>query len=150
MENWETEKTEVNREEQDAQWQAYEQEQSPGVEPAPRKGNGFAVTSLVLGIVGLVFICCFFGFSFLVAIVGMVFGILSLVQNRRGTGMAVAGTALNGIAFLISVLLLTVLILFNIGLNTMKTPDIDVFYDGLPIEQELPEILYEEESPSRL
>ena len=115
-----------------------------------RKGSGFAIASLVLGIVGLVFVCCFFGFSLLTAIVGMVLGIMSLLQNRQGRGMAAAGTILNGITMVLSVLILVVVILFNVGLKNIGNTNIDVFYDGLPFEIELPEGIYEEDAPARL
>ena len=145
MSDWENGQTYVN----------YETEQSASesvqrMELPPRKGSGFAVTSLVLGIVGLVFICCIFGFSLLIAMAGLAFGIISLIQNRKGTGMAVAGTVLNGITLVISVLMLTVVILFNVGLKSMKAPGVDVFYNGLPIEWEQPGNMYEEEAPVRL
>ena len=156
METWdEMKRDDENQREPEPQWYVeedgnpscktgYEQREAWIVEEPPQKGNGFAVVSLVLGIVGLVFVCCFFGLSFILAIIGLVFGILSLIQGRKGTGMAIAGTVLNGISFLLTSLILALLILFNIGLNSMDATAPDVFYDGLYYEVEPYESPYEE------
>jgi hypothetical protein len=145
MSNWEEEQSFLNEEPAQNAYESVLQTELP-----PRKGSGMAVASLVLGIVGVVFVCCFFGFSLLIAVAGLAFGIISLIQNRKGTGMAVAGTVLNGITLVITILLLTVVILFNVGLRNVRTPNVDVIYDGLPIEWEQPESIYEEDVPARL
>ncbi|WP_311921919.1 DUF4190 domain-containing protein [Microbispora sp. H10836] len=60
--------------------------------PLGRKTNGMAVTSLIMGIVGLL-LC---GFT---AILGVIFGHVSLSQikrtNEEGRGMAIAGLVLS-------------------------------------------------------
>jgi len=75
----------------------------PGPEfprPAAASTNGFAVAALVFGILG--------------GLLGIVFGIIALVQIRRtgqkGTGLAIAGLVLSAVWLLIIVLALGVLL----------------------------------------
>ena len=61
-----------------------------------KESKGFAITSMVLGIVSLALTLLCFGWVYPyipgpAAIVGLVLGIVSLVQHRAGFGMAVAG-----------------------------------------------------------
>jgi len=68
-----------------------------------KESKGFAITSMVLGIVSLVFFCC----SYVVvpaALTGLVFGILSLVQHRAGFGMAVAGVVMCSLGLVIAII----------------------------------------------
>lgn len=60
----------------------------PPVPPGPRKWNGFAIASLVFGIVGGIILAVPFG---IVALVG------GRRQTRRGAGMAIAGLSLSAI-----------------------------------------------------
>lgn len=57
--------------------------------PPPR---GMSITSLVLGLVSI-----FSGFTFIVPIVGLVFGFLGLKREPAGRGMALAGVILNAV-----------------------------------------------------
>lgn len=57
-----------------------------GYKPPERKG--FAIASLVLGILSLLLCCVYGGF---LGILGLVFGILSLVKKESKMGMAIAG-----------------------------------------------------------
>lgn len=81
---------------------------------SPAKTDGFAVASLVLGIVGVVGICCY-GLGAVVAVIALVFGILSLVRARkRGTGvngLAVAGVVLGAVGVVLGVTFITYLVL---------------------------------------
>jgi len=69
----------------------------PTAPPAPSRVSGLAIASLVLGILG--------GFI-ITALVGLILGIVSLVQisrgqgRLRGQGLAIAGTVISGIALL--------------------------------------------------
>jgi prepilin-type processing-associated H-X9-DG protein len=71
----------------------------PPVAPAPAKTSGLAIASLILGLLG---IAC--GFT---AIVGLVLGIVALVQinksqgRLRGQGLAIAGVIISGIFILV-------------------------------------------------
>ncbi len=63
-----------------------------------RKTNGFAMASLILGIISLCCFCCCYGFPF--NIIGLIFGLIGLAQigNNpqlyQGKGIAVAGLVL--------------------------------------------------------
>lgn len=76
---------------------------------SPQKGKGFAVTALVLGILG----CCFglipiLGFvSFPLAVIGLVFGIIGVVGGLKGTRsgkvMAIVGSILCVLALVLAI-----------------------------------------------
>lgn len=62
----------------------------------PESGRiGFAVTSLVLGIVSVVLCCC--GLGYICAPLSIIFGIISLVKRRGGKALAVTGIILSAI-----------------------------------------------------
>ncbi|MBE6862280.1 MAG: DUF4190 domain-containing protein [Ruminococcus sp.] len=66
----------------------------------PESGRiGFAVTSLVLGIVALVLCCC--GLGYICAPLSIIFGIISLAKRRGGTGMAITGIILSAITIIV-------------------------------------------------
>jgi hypothetical protein len=67
------------------------------VQPQPK---GASVTAMVLGLVSL-----FLGFTFVVPIVGFIFGLVGLNKEPAGRGMAIAGLVLNGLMLLGWVLL---------------------------------------------
>lgn len=71
---------------------------------AEGNGNiGFAIASMVCGILSL--ICCCFGFfSLILAIAAIVLGIVSLNSKYDGKGMAIAGIVTGGIGAFIFVL----------------------------------------------
>lgn len=81
---------------------------SPQFQPQ-QKGKGFAVTALVLGILG----CCFglipiLGFvSFPLAVVGLVFGIIGVIGGLKGTRsgkiMAIVGSILCVLALVLAI-----------------------------------------------
>lgn len=54
-------------------------------------GAGLAIASMVLGIVALVFSCCFYYISIPCAIVGLILAGVSLHGQKGGRGMAIAG-----------------------------------------------------------
>jgi DNA-directed RNA polymerase subunit RPC12/RpoP len=68
--------------------------------------NGFAVTSLVLGIIGIPFFC-----TIIVPLLAIVFGVVALMQiggsaseGGGGRGLAIAGIVCGGIGFLIGMI----------------------------------------------
>ncbi len=66
----------------------------------PESGKvGFAVTSLVLGIVAVVLCCC--GLGYICAPLSIIFGIISLVKRRGGKGMAITGIILSSITIIV-------------------------------------------------
>lgn len=72
--------------------------------PMPKKGRGFAVTAMVLGICSI----CFAGvIGILLAITGLIFAIIALKKCKgpaSGRGMAIAGLVCSIVGFVFSVL----------------------------------------------
>lgn len=64
-----------------------------------KKGKGFAITSLVLGIVGIVLSIIFIGG--ILGIIGAIFGIIAIIQSKGKNKMSIVGTILSVIAILI-------------------------------------------------
>ena len=80
---------------------------------APRGGNGFAITSLVLGIIGLI------GLVFVLSVPAIIFGGIALARANSGRGsgkgMAIAGLILGIAGTLLSLLLIAVLVTLQIS-----------------------------------
>lgn len=68
------------------------------------KGKGFSITSMVTGIVAIC-TCCVWYFCLPLAIVSIVFGVISLVKKYEGRGMAIAGLITGGVALLMLILM---------------------------------------------
>ena len=83
-------------------------------QPEPKKNNGFAIASLICGIVSIV-LCCIWYLSLPVSIVGLVLGILSLRKTIDGKNMAIVGIVLSSIGIFIAVIAIagTVLMVNN-------------------------------------
>lgn len=75
------------------------------MEEMVKQSKGMAIASMVLGIVGLVLSCLVIGI--IPCVIGLILGIVVLVKQKAGQGMAIAGivTSLIGIAFLIMALI---------------------------------------------
>jgi len=67
--------------------------------------TGFAIASLVLGILSLI-LCCCFGLNFVIAIPALILGTIALAKRYSGKGMAIAGIIISGIAILITSMML--------------------------------------------
>lgn len=85
--------------------QAYDpQQQTPPPAPEPAGKSGLAIAGLVLGIVAVAtsFMPIINNASFFIGLVGLVLGIIGLVQTRKGTksgtGLSVAAIILNVVA----------------------------------------------------
>lgn len=82
------------------------------------RNNGMAIASLVLGIIGLVFSCCY-GVGAVFGIIALAFGIISSRQikksHEQNGGMSVAGIILGIIAIVVGVLVV-IFIVANRGL----------------------------------
>jgi hypothetical protein len=78
-----------------------------------RAGNGFAITSLVLGIIGLI------GLVFVLSVPAIIFGGIALARANSGRGsgkgMAIAGLILGIVGTLLSLLLIAVLVTLQIS-----------------------------------
>ena len=59
--------------------------------PTKQGGAGFAIASMVLGIIALVFSCCFYFISLPCAVIGLILGAVALAKKTEGKGMAIAG-----------------------------------------------------------
>ena len=85
-----------------------------------QKGSSsLAVTSLVLGILSILFsilLFWIFYFAFIRGVIGIIMGIVSIAQHREGKGLAVAGIITSVIGLLISLVLGLLII---IGLAVM-------------------------------
>lgn len=68
-----------------------------------RKKDGLAVTSLVLGILGIVF-CWFLVIPLIISLCGFIMGIVSLVRTRQYTGLALAGVITSAIGLVLGFL----------------------------------------------
>ncbi len=85
-----------------------------------QKGSSnLAVTSLVLGILSILFsilLFWIFYFAFIMGVIGIIMGIVSIAQHSEGKGLAVAGIITSVIGLLISLVLGLLII---IGLAVM-------------------------------
>lgn len=77
----------------------------------PEKNNNIAITSLVLGIVSIIF-CWAVVYPIITRIIGVIAGCVSLMKKRDGSNMAIAGIVLSIVGLLIGMLFL---ILYIIG-----------------------------------
>lgn len=97
----------------------YQQNQSfqQGMNYNPKDGgeDGMAVASMVCGICALLMMCCVPYFTLVMAILGLVFGILSL-KKKPGNGMALTGVITSGISLAFSTigLLMGLSLLLNV------------------------------------
>ena len=76
--------------------------------------KGFAIASMVLGIIALVLFCIVY-ISIPCAILALIFGILSVKSSKRG--MAIAGITTGAIGFILTVLLY-VFVFVVVGVGT--------------------------------
>jgi hypothetical protein len=110
-----------------SQWIPSAPDTPAGAPYTPQKTSGFAVASLVLGIIGLPIICPLL----IPSVLAVVFGLLGRRDVREkghsGEGMALAGLIMGIIGIMVSVVLLTVGIVFLAGAD-WHDPD----NDGLP------------------
>ena len=74
----------------------------PPTAPQNTGGNGLAIASVVLGGVGLVLSWIFLGG--ILALVGLVLGVVALVKKRGSRLLAIIGTAVSALALVISVI----------------------------------------------
>lgn len=73
--------------------------------PAPGGMIGFSIASLVLGILSIC-CCCAWTISLVFAVVAIVLGIIALVKNYSGKGMAIAGIIVAVVGVLIALIAL--------------------------------------------
>lgn len=90
---------------------AYRQQQYVSYEQP--SGKGFAIASLVLGIVS-VCTCCG-GLGLLTSVPGLIFGIVSRSKQKENNGMAVAGIILSAIGVIISLVFIVTAIIYSLN-----------------------------------
>lgn len=78
-----------------------------------RGGNGtgsspMGITSMVLGILSIVLICCCYAMSIPLGIAAVVFGIVSMRKNEPQRGFAIAGIITGAIGFVCSVAMIII------------------------------------------
>lgn len=80
--------------------------------------RGFAVASLVLGIISLLCFCSFF--NLLPAILALIFGGISLSKSRNGNGMAIAGMICGGVSIVLLVFTVVIMTANGSFINAMQ------------------------------
>ena len=90
---------------------------------SPQGGNGLGIASVVVGGVGL--LLSFIGFGVILAIVGLVLGIIALVKKKGARMLALIGTIVSGLGVLIG--LAVVIVGLVIGLASVQAVN-----DSLP------------------
>ena len=78
--------------------------------------RGLSLTSFVLGLVSL-----FFGFSFVVPIIGLVLGFMGLRREPDGRGFALAGAWINGL-ILAFWTVATIIVIFAVVAGAIAIP----------------------------
>ena len=73
---------------------------------------GFAIAGMVLGILSIV-CCCAWYISVIMAILGLIFSILTIVQHRPGRSLAIAGIICSSIGIVIALVSFVAIIAFN-------------------------------------
>ena len=70
----------------------------------PRNSSdGLAVASMVLGICSIVLSCCF-GIGQLLAVIGIILGIVALLGKTQKKGVSIAGIVMSGVTALLAIL----------------------------------------------
>ena len=70
-------------------------------------GSGLAIGSMVCGILSIV-LCCGRWISWILSVVAIVLGAVSISKGRRGRGMAMAGIITGAVGIVLSILILIV------------------------------------------
>ena len=88
-----------------------------GNEPATETPSGMAIAGLVLGILSMV-CCCIWYVSAILAILALVFSIITVVKNKPGKGMAIAGIVCGAIGLVMAI----VVVIGVIGYTRTMSP----------------------------
>ena len=101
-------------------------------QPVNQKKNALGITSMILGIISLVFSCCCMGFSIVLGVVAIILGIVSLNKKESTKGFAIAGIIL-GVVGLLSAI---IFIVFEIYLRQSGLYDyyMQMFESGITDE----------------
>ena len=111
----------------------YDNNSQPEYEHQSNARRGFAIASLVMGILGLVGTCCsmmtFGVLNLLLGVVGLIFDILGLKSQSKG--IAIAGIVIAALNLIIGVLLLIVMVA-GFSMTANMTPDqLEAIYESI-------------------
>lgn len=83
---------------------------APAPQPESKRGNGFGVTALILGIITIVaFAIPFVNYvAIATGVAGVVFAIVGLVAKGRARGTSIAGLILSAIGLILSIIMVVV------------------------------------------
>jgi len=100
------------------------------VAPGAKRGNGFGLAALILGIVAILGAAfpIINIFSVILAVVGLILGIIGLTRKGASKGTSIAGTIISGAAILIAII---AGIILSLALTVVE----DVANDPGPIEE---------------
>lgn len=96
-------------------------------------GSGFAIAAMIVGILSMT-LCCVGGF--LIGIVGIILGIVSMSRKESGRGMAIAGIVTSVIGILIGVFILVEVLAVAVGIGNMSEDDLNEFRNEIYEEME--------------
>lgn len=87
--------------------------------PPQKGGVGLGVASMVLGILSILFSCCFYYIAFPCGLIGLILGAVAIKKGNNGKGMAVAGLVLSIISLALAVVTIAIggAILTELGLD---------------------------------
>ncbi len=71
------------------------------IDELAHKKDSLPTTSLVLGIIGLVFCWCFF-IPIILCLIGLIMGIMSMAKTKQNTGIALGGVITSAIGLAVS------------------------------------------------
>lgn len=88
-----------------------------GNEPATETPSGMAIAGMVLGILSML-CCCIWYVSAILAILALVFSIITVAKNKPGKGMAIAGIVCGAIGLVMAI----VVVIGVIGYTRTMSP----------------------------
>lgn len=88
-----------------------------GNEPATETPSGMAIAGMVLGILSML-CCCIWYVSAILAILALVFSIITVAKNKPGKGMAIAGIVCGAIGLIMAI----VVVIGVIGYTRTMSP----------------------------
>lgn len=93
---------------------------------AKKESSGLAIASMVVGILTLVLFCWWaIGFGFIMAVVAIVLGIISLKKKAGGKGMAIAGIVTGGVSVvwngIVTIMFIIGLMMLGAASSSLKT-----------------------------
>lgn len=107
--------------------------QMPGQAQTPVPGCGFAIASLIVGILSMT-LCCVGGS--IMGLMGLIFGIVSINKKESVRGMAIAGIVTSGIGILIGILVLVYIISLGAAVGNMSQDELRELRDRIYQELE--------------